>query len=265
MSNTFEVEVGGKKVSLKTVPINNKVRSESQPIYAAALRQAVTDGLYLKVELDKVLEAKGLLNTEKEQVRIDELRSELKQSEISLRKRIGPAGSLLSKDEGRKLALHMRKLRGQIGDIGQTILSLYTNSAENFASNEQNKYLIFATTLTESGSTYWKNFEEFKTDSDNPVYGPAISSFLKVNGADNSVEKEYPENKWLVRMGYLNNDLEFIDSKGRLIDEDGRLINKDGRFINDNGEYIDKYGNRVDEKGNLLVEDGWAEESKVST
>jgi hypothetical protein len=73
-------------------------------------------------------------------------------------------------------------------------------------------------------------------------------------GLDSDFEKKLPENKFLITYKLVNEDLEYVDSKGRPVDEEGRLIDENGRFINEEGKFVDKDGNLVDDKGDYVIE-----------
>ena len=66
---------------------------------------------------------------------------------------------------------------------------------------------------------------------------------------DKDFEKKLPENKFLSKFEYVNDDLSLVNKEGTTVDTEGRRIN-------DEGHYLDEDGNRVDIDGNLLDEDG---------
>jgi hypothetical protein len=256
MKNEFTVKLGEKELKLKSLVISTKLRLEGQRIYASALKEANDKGLWLKPEVDAMLEAKGLLNTLNEEKKIAEVREKVKNLEMRLRRGINENGSKMTKEQGKTLALEIRKERNSLGEIGQNILAYYNNTADSYASNMLTKYFVYATTVNaEDGALYWRTFEDFQNDQ-TPVMDAAIRNYLKVQGADLDAEKNFYENKWLIQMGFMDNQLNFIDSKGRQITEDGILLDPEGRFINEAGEYIDRFNNRVDKEGNPL-EDVW--------
>ena len=127
------------------------------------------------------------------------------------------------------------------------------------------QFFIYACTVyADTGERYWPDFESFKNDQDSPVIGPASKEFLSIiTGLDKDYEKKLPENAWLIRMGFMNDDMRLINSDGKLVDFDGRLINEDGRWINEDGAFVDSEGSLIDENGMLIIEDGW-EDSKES-
>jgi hypothetical protein len=246
------------EIKLKTVNISPEIRSESNQFYSNAFDKALADGYKLRLECEKLLEQRGLLDTALQDKQIEDLRAKIKKHEIELRSaRIN--GRRLSKDEGFKLALQIRKLRKELNGVGAGLSDFFKNSAESIADNERFQYLIYACTIRQdTGERYWGSYDEMKNESEQAIYTAAINSFVKLSmGVEQDLENPFYENQWLQRMGYANKKGELVDSKGRLIDENGRLVNSEGYFVNEEGKRVDIYGNLVDDKGNLLVEDGW--------
>lgn len=256
--NTFTVTIDNKKLDLKIMTISPDIRLESQSYYSRAFDEAYKNGQKLRAEAEKMLQDRNLLDMEADQAKIEGLRKDIKNLEITLRK--GLTGNRrMTKDEGRDIALHIKKLRGMIGEVGSSVSSFMNNTVESSAENERLQYFIYACTVfADNGQRYWKSYEAFKGETDSTVIEAATKTFLtSLSGVDTDYEKNLYENQWLRKMGYMNDQLQLIDSKGRLIDSDGKLVNSDGRYINENGDFIDAFGNPVDEKGNLLVEDSW--------
>lgn len=261
MSNEKFVEVktkyNDKDIVLKVVPITQETRLESQKHYAAAFNEALNKhNMSLRVQVDNMLKERNLLENADED-EIVKLREKLRNLERTLRKGV-IQGRRMDKDEGKRVAIEMRKIRNEISNVGQSLSSYYSNTVESYASQEQMQYFIYACTLNYKNERFWPNFDEFKSDVNNEVYAEVGKAFVSLlTGLDKDYEKNHYENKWLIKMGFMNDKLQFVRSDGKVIDEDGRLIDKDSRFINDDGEFIDQFGNRVDRDGNLLEEDTW--------
>lgn len=260
-SRDFTVNVDGQGVNLKVISITPEIRQESQKVYAHAMLEALGNDMLLRAEANDILEERGLLNIEQQEKKADDLRKQLKEMEKQLRSARNTDGSKMTREQGKSLALKMRDLRSEISSIGQDLSDFYSNTVEHYASNEQMQYFVYACTIYQvGGKRYWPSFEDFKKDTSSPVFESAISNFVSMSaGVDQDFTKSFYENQWMIRMGYMNDKLQLIDSEGRLIDENGRLINDKGQWVNENGHLIDAYGNLIDDKGNLIMEDGWVE------
>lgn len=255
----FEVKVGDSVLKLKTVPISPEVRMESNKPVAEAFQDALRSGALLSAEAEKILEERGLLDNDSEADKISKIRKETKELEIKLRRGIGSDGNRMTVEEGRTLALAIKSKRKELNKVGGSKAEIVNRTAEAQADNERFQYFIYACTLKCSdGSHYWPSYEAFKEESNKDIQDAAMKSLIALMlGSDKDYEKDYYENKWLMRMGFMNDKLQFIKD-GKLVDEEGRLIDEDGRFINESGQFVDIYGNLVDKEGNLLEVDTWA-------
>lgn len=261
--DSFTVNINDKEHEFKVCKISSEIRNKSQAVYSAALQREINNGAPVKAQIDKLLRKRGLLNDEEQEAQAEAVRKKLREMEIKLFSARNPDGSRMTREQGRELAMEMRKERRKVSNIGESINDLYSNTAEQVAQNEQLQYFIYACTLNAgNGKRYWNSYEEFLNDDESPVLGPATDNLLlMLSGVDKDYAKKFPENSWLIRRGYMNDKLQLVNPDGRLIDEEGRFINENGRFVNEAGEFVDQYGYRVDEDGKLLVEDGWEDES----
>jgi hypothetical protein len=107
----------------------------------------------------------------------------------------------------------------------------------------------------ETKQPYFKNLEDYLSRSNEPVAILAAQHLANMlYGLDNDYEKNLPENKFLKKFKFVDDNLRLINDKGKLVDEEGRLVDENGRYINEAGEFIDRHGNRVDDKGEYVVE-----------
>ncbi len=252
--NEFVAENG---TVLKIVPINAAVRFDSNKYYSKAFNEAIQSGLSLKIEIEKLLESRGLLDTSIEDKKDEEVRAKLKELEISLRKGI-INNTKMTKEQGKAIALEMRKLRSGLGRRGRSLQDYFDNTVESYAENERLQFFIYATTVdAKTGNKYWKSFDDFKQDNSNTSRTASEKFVQALTNVNFDFEKEIYENKWLINRGFMNKDLQLIRQDGKLVDEEGRLIDTEGRFINESGGYVDMFGNPIDKDGKLLIEDIW--------
>lgn len=256
----FVTKVGDVENKLMSVGVTNEIRSDSNKVYSAAFFEAVESGIPLTVEVEEMLRKKKLLDDEVDNKERESLIKQLRELEVQLRSaKLG--NRRMSKVEGREVALKMKHLRIKLVGLSQTKSALFNNTAENIAENTRLNYYVYRCTLKQGSlEPYWKSYDEFKTDTENPVYGDAVKYFISLmTGLDNSSEKKLYENQWLVRMKFMDDNLQLVDDKGRFVDEKGKLIDKDGRYVSENGSFVDSFGNPLDTDGNLDIVDGWAE------
>lgn len=255
--NTFTVN----EIDFRVIAITNNIRTESQKVLARSMNEALKIGMPLKIEVERTLEDRNLLNSASEERQINSLRRDIRTMEVRLRTRKGAGDDLMTKDQGRILALEMRKERLSINEVGRSLADLYNNTAENYSANEQMQYFIYACTVKAGdGENYWKTFDDMKADMEDEVYEQAARTFLSVMmGVDRDFERKHYEVQWLMKMGFMSENLRLINSDGNFVDEEDRLINEDGQYVTVDGDLVDEFGNVVDSDGNLAVEDAWEE------
>jgi hypothetical protein len=73
-------------------------------------------------------------------------------------------------------------------------------------------------------------------------------------GLDNNYEKSLPENKFLKKYKFVDDNLRLVNKDGHFVNEDGKLIDENGRFVDENGNFVDRDGNRVDADGEYVVD-----------
>lgn len=252
------------RMGVKTIKLTNEIREQGQKVFSKAFQEALDQGMPLQIETERLLESRGLLNFEEQDRKINELRSAIRRLENCLRNGKDPeTGRSLSKEEAKEIAFSIRRKRSEVVNVGRDISDFFSNTtAENYAQNKQMEYFIFKTSYdSESMQPLWTSLKDFQDAAGTDTYSEAVKSFLSVmSGVDKDFEKRNYEVRWLIRMGYMNENYQLINSEGQLIDEEGRLIDETGRFINENGDFVDIDGNLVDEDGNLL-DDAWGVDS----
>jgi hypothetical protein len=253
-NNTFEHN----GIVYKVCKVTPTIQLESNKYYAKALNYALDNAYPLKIELKKLLEDKGLFNLEQKEKEKLSLRKEIKDLEIKLRKGVLD-GKRMSKEVGRDIAIKIKKLRNKLSSVDAEINGFLNDSAENYAENERIQYWMHACIVNaETGDHLWPTFENLKSETDEELLKKASAAFFNaLFSLDTNYEMSLYENKWLIKMGFMNDKFQYIRHDGRLIDEEGRLIDEEGRFVNENGDFVDIFGNPVDKDGNLLVEDTW--------
>lgn len=254
--NKKEFTVNDEKVFVHSVTPN--VQTEASRIYSQAFGKALSDGVPLRLEAERMLKDKGVFDPDKDEKERAALQKEIRENEVALRRGTKPNGTKMTKSEGKELAFKIKKLRDDLDEIGSGSSALFNNTVESQASNAQLQFCIYSCTCREDGQRYWSTFETFQNDTENPVYSKAIENFLLlVSGLDALDSKRPYEDVWLIRMGFMNEDGQLIREDGKAVDEEGRLINEEGRFIDEDGNFVDAYGYKIDKDGNLLEEDGW--------
>ena len=245
----FKVSLDSKEIELCVVRPNVKQRQEGQKIYNKAFRDAVESGAILRGKVNNVMREQNLWDDNKEA----EYRKLLEKINGAERK-IKSGGIKLN--QAKDLALEMRKDRAELRALTSERSSLDNNTAEGQADNAQFNYWVSSCTVySETGKTYFGNYEDYLNRDDDPATGQAAGSLaMLLYNLDPDYEKKLPENQFLAKYNFVDEELHLVDKTGRRVDSEGRLVNKDGRYINEAGELIDINGNRVNEEGDYVVD-----------
>ena len=245
----IKVEVDGKEQTFTVRSPSLTDQREAQKAYNTAFTDAIKSNSVVRAKMDDVLEDQGLWNKEK-QKKYESLQEELLEGE----KRLAKGGFALI--DAKKLALKMRDVRLEIRDLISVRTSLDNHSAEGQADNARFNYLVSACVVyKENDKPYFKDLEDYMNRMDDPVALAGATKLAEIiYGLDNDFEKGLPENKFLKKYKFVNDDLRFIDKQGRTIDSEGRLVDENGRYIDEQGNFVDKDGNKVDAEGEYVVD-----------
>lgn len=245
----FKVEIDGEEKTFMVRSPSLADQREAQKVYNTAFTNAIKSNSVVRAKMDDVLEEQGLWNKDKQR-KYDELQNEISEGEKSLAK----GGIQLT--EAKKIALKMRDLRLELRDLISVRTSLDNHSAEGQADNERFNYLVSACVVyKDNDKPYFKDLADYMDRTDDPVALVGATRLANMlYGLDDNFEKKLPENKFLKKYKFVNENLRFIDKKGRTIDADGRLVDENGRFIDEEGNFVDKEGSRVDAEGDYVVD-----------
>lgn len=186
----------------------------SKRVYAEKVSELIktsSNKLLLRSQLEDWLEETGVWS-QKDQDKIDQLRTEIH----DLYKKLNKGNIKLS--EAREFAIQMAEKRGKMAQIMIKRQTFDDATVEAIAEQEQKDYLVFACTyIVGEEKRYWDTFEDCKYDKLNPVYRQAM---LRVNNyiynIDPEIEKQLPENKFLLKYGFVDENMNFIDRKTKV-------------------------------------------------
>ena len=245
----FTATVDNKEVEFTVRSPSLNDQREAQKVYNQAFTDAIKSKSVVRAKLDDLLREQGLWSDEK-QAEFAALQKQL----IDGEKKLAKGGFAIN--EAKKLALEMQDLRGKIKDLIGIRTSLDNHSAEGQADNARFNYLVSACVVYKNTDTkYFQSLEDYLNKADDPVALLGAQNLANmIYGLDNNFEKNLPENKFLHRYKFVDDQLRLIDKKGRLVDQEGRLVDEEGRFIDEHGNFIDKEGNRVDLTGEYLFD-----------
>jgi hypothetical protein len=249
MKDTFTVKVDGEEKSVCVVRPTSEHIKKGLAVYNTALNEALVSKAPLRAKVARILEQQEVFDedTKKE---IDKLQKFLSDGEKTLHK------GGIKESEGYTLAIEMIKSRNKLLQLRAPADELYQNTAENQAENaRQNYYLSVCARYDPSGEPFFKNLDDVLNRINDPAAIMVANHFalLQAN-LESDYRKKFAENKFLLKIGRMNDKLYLLNEKKQAVDLEGRLINEEGRYINEDGKFVDRDGNLISEEGELLGE-----------
>jgi len=260
----------GEKINIVVKRPNSRQLEKAQMVGSKVWTQAVKDGIFTKVALEKFMEAQGIWTSEKaiEQTRILQ---EIAMLESQIASGKNENGTTLRLSEGKEKAIQLRKLRIGLRELISEKISLESNTAEGLADNAKFNYLVSQCTYDGTGQNkVYANVEDYNDRSDDEIsFNAAAALGELVYRLDRSYEESLPENQFLKKYKFVDEELSLVDENGNRVDVDGTKVNEKGWLINDKGDRVDREGNLLTEEGNLLVQGEFIDdihpESKTKT
>ena len=99
----------------------------------------------------------------------------------------------------------------------------------------------------------YNSLDDYLNRSDDDVAFAAASALAQLMySIDKNVEANLPENRFLSKFNFVNDDLSLVDLDGNRVDVKGKRIDDSGYYLNDKGERVDTDGNLIDKDGNYV-------------
>ena len=239
-----EVKIGDevKKIEVHkpTPKVEAQANMESSKVFAKLIKQKNDDGtaaFILRSQLNDYLANAGVY-TKQDIDDLGEFSDRIKELEEILSK----GGK--KKSEGKAAAIELKRLRIAMYTLLLKQAEYDKNTVEHYSENARMDYFVTKCITFEGGGTIFKSMEDYENDE---VMQIALAEPIRelaamISSYDPDFEKNLPENKFLIKYGYANQDL--------------RLINKDGQFVDENGNLVDQDGNKIskEEKVDEFVE-----------
>jgi len=244
-------ELNGKKYAVR-VPTVDEIKSANE-IRAKTFNESLSRGDLLREQLEGELRKRKLWNDDREQL-YQTLRKEVVDGEFKLKK----GGIKLS--QAKQIALEMADKRAEMVELLSSRTDLDSNTCEGKADSARFNYL-FACCLVydETGEPYFPNkLDDYLRQQDDPVVVYAATEFYYLISGTENIDEKLPENQFLKKFKFIDDQLRLIDADGRLINQDGQHIDEQGNLIRWNKDgtcsKIDTSGRTVNEEGDFDIE-----------
>lgn len=237
-----------------TIVKPNATQSEEGTMeYNRVFSQALNNGALLREKLQDHMRQQNLWDDKKEEKYHDTI-AKLNNAEIQLKK----GGIKLA--EAREIAVEMRNTRLELQELIAEKNAMDVNTAQGQAEQARfNKLLVSCLVYSNDESTPFydgvSDYLQKQSGGGDRVGFVAAEKFGNMYfGLDTDYEQDLPENVFLKKWQFIDNDLHLVNKEGHAVDEDGRLIDETGRYVDGDGNYVDKYGNPLNEEGEYAFE-----------
>lgn len=201
--NTRKFKMDGK--NYKVIRPTNKIRRESEAVYARAYRRAIQDGFFLDAEIEEVLRNRNMDNKSLRDKK-NNITSQIKTLEMQLKNE-----DFKSKDYGRQLALDIIDLRTSLDELDSARVELNNQSAGTHAENQRFSYFAYACCLNGKSERMWDSFGDFEEDESPLSYRAATELLLLLYETNKEIfdadSDTRIENIWLIENGYGNDTI----------------------------------------------------------
>lgn len=221
----FTIKEGdGREVKLVVRQPTYDEYEKADRVYATKIASLVKENtgkrLLSRQDLNSYLKESGTWTDEDEE-KVKSIQKEIAETLAEIRR----GGKKVT--EGRALAIKVMDKRKEMVRVMAKRQVLDDVTIESFAENEKLDYLIYVSTVyADSGDDYWDSFEDMKNDKFSDAYKQASGLAMQIfYDIDPEFEKNLPENKWLKKYGFVDEDLNYVDRKtGEKVDRDGRPV-----------------------------------------
>lgn len=222
---------------------------EGQKVYNSAFSAALSSNALLRQKLGTHMREQGLWDEKKEQQQKN-LIDKLNKIELTLKK----GGIKLT--EARELAIDMRRVRLDLRQLIAKRNELDAATAEGQAENARfNALVSLCLVYNESGEPVYKSLDNYLENSDDEAAFEGAQTLASMMfELDKNHDAGLPENKFLSRWKFVDEELRLVNKDGHLVDTEGRLINEEGFYVDAEGGLVDMNGTKVDKDGNYAVE-----------
>lgn len=222
---------------------------EAQKVYNATFSAALSSGGLLRKRVGTYMREQGLWDDAKE-AEYKDLAHSINEMELKIQ-----AGNI-KLTTARELAIDMRRARFDMRELLAQKNELDVSTVEGQAENARFNVLVSRCLVyNETGKPVYADMDDYLENGDAEEAWTGAEKLAKMlYQLDKYSEHKLPENQFLTRWKFIDEELRLVNKDGHLVDTEGRFINADGHYVDENDELIDIEGRPVDDKGNYRVE-----------
>ncbi len=259
LEQAVTVDIEGKKVKIVIKRPGTKVSNEAQRKGALVWTQCVREGVMTKKELKNYMKDRGIWDDTKES---EEQKLVDKIADLEKELYLGAKAGKIKASKGKDLAIQMRVKRGELRDLLSERMGLEGNTAESLSDNARFDYMVANCTYYDNGDRVYKDLDDYEQRAEDEIAFEAATTLAEmIYVVDKDFEKKLPENKFLSKFEYVNEELSLINKEGVTVDTKGRRINDEGHYLNEDGHRVGIDGNLLDEDGSYVPQVTYLDDS----
>lgn len=146
--------------------------------------------------------------------------------------------------EARKKALEVSDIRSQMNELEAPLSELRKFSVESQCTDAVFNFLLTRCIKNEDGELVFKTVKDYKESPDHPWLAEAAITFMReYYGMTEDWEKSLPENEFLLKYKFVDDDLRFIDKEGNHVTRNGDPVQEKEEveftpFLDDDGNPV---------------------------
>ena len=201
-----------------TVKPSPRQEKDGMIVFAKTLTKLVKEGIMSQDRLEKYLKEQGVWDDEKQAKR-----EEIEKILVEGKQKLDEGG--IPKWEARKIAIEMRIKRYELMALIMERTRLEGFTAEAIADTERTDFFISCCTKNEDGTKVFPTIDDYQNQADTNLGAFSATNFAKLyNGYGEDTIKKLPENVFLFKYGYVNDNLELVNQEGKYVDVEGNVI-----------------------------------------
>ncbi len=199
---------------------------EAQGAYNATFAAALSSKGLLRQRVSTYMREQGLWDDKKEAEK-RALMTEMNEMELKIQ-----AGGI-KLTEAREIALSMRRTRFALQQLLAKQNELDVSTVEGQAENARfNALVSMCLVYNDTGKPVYKDMDDYLEHGDKEqAYTGAQTLAMMMFQVDKNHEANLPENKFLSKWKFVDEELRLVNKDGHLVDTDGRLINEEGYYV----------------------------------
>jgi hypothetical protein len=242
-------DLEGNDVVVYAVRPTAEETAKAQMASNKTFKKALINGAMVRKTLEAELESQGIWNDEKQE-KLEGYQEEIREHLTALK----TGGIKLT--EARDLAIKVRIARMEALTLQSEKNEYDSYTAEAQAEGAKITALVSMCLKNEKGESVFKDEDDYREKQEEPWALEGASKLATmVYGIDEGWEADLPENKFLKKYGFVDENLRLIDKTDKFyVTIDGKRINENFQYVDEEGNLVDVDGNRVDDDGLPIVE-----------